>query len=71
MTGFTLTDDQQKQARQWVDSHTCSIDYSGAIGGKTTYSFTSTSIGVVEKVSCACGEELDLTDYDMWQENYE
>lgn len=38
----------------------------GAIGGTTTYSFTPTSLGVVVKVRCACGVEIDLTDYKNW-----
>lgn len=39
--------------------------YSGAIGGSITYSFTSTSLGEIVKVT-SFGEELDVTDYDMW-----
>lgn len=38
----------------------------GRLGGAYTYSFTPTSIGLVFKVVCSCGEKLDLTDYDSW-----
>jgi len=38
----------------------------GAIGGRITYSFTQTSLGVITKVICACGEEIDLADYKSW-----
>lgn len=39
--------------------------WEGASGGGLTYSFTPTSVGVVERVKY--GEyELDLTEYDLW-----
>lgn len=38
----------------------------GAIGGQYTYSFTNTTIGTVAKVRCACGAEIDLSDYENW-----
>ena len=38
----------------------------GAIGGRLTYSFTPTSLGLITVVSCACGEEANLTDYSNW-----
>ncbi len=38
----------------------------GAIGGTLTYCFTPTSIGCCVRVKCACGEEIDLTDYRGW-----
>jgi hypothetical protein len=41
--------------------------YTGAIGGRFTYSFTPTSLGVVVKVRDAItGLEEDLTNYDHW-----
>lgn len=40
--------------------------YYGAIGGALTYSFTPTTLGVVIKVKCACGKEIDVTDYEGW-----
>ena len=38
----------------------------GAIGGRITVSFTATGIGVITKLSCACGWENDVTPYDDW-----
>lgn len=38
----------------------------GAIGGVRTFRFTPTSIGTTIVVSCACGAEVDLTDYGSW-----
>lgn len=41
--------------------------YSGTIGGSLTYSFSPTSIGDVVVVKDShTGEEIDLTEYDMW-----
>lgn len=36
----------------------------GAIGGAYTWEFTPTSLGTVTVVRCACGEGIDVTDYD-------
>jgi len=63
---FKLDDDQITKVLDWELSHECPIKYQGAIGGKTTFTFTPNSIGMSEKVVCACGEELDITDYDLW-----
>ena len=38
----------------------------GAIGGRLTFCFTVTSIGVVAVVRCACGAEADVTDFSAW-----
>jgi hypothetical protein len=63
---FKLTEDQQEEAKKWINGHGCPIDYEGAIGGKITYNFTPTGIGVIERVTCSCGSVLDLTEYDKW-----
>lgn len=42
------------------------ISKSGDIGGRLTFSFTPTSLGVVTVVKCACGAEVNLTDYESW-----
>jgi hypothetical protein len=46
---FKLTEDQQEETKEWMTGHDCPIGYEGAIGGKITYNFTPTGIGVVEK----------------------
>lgn len=40
--------------------------YSGAIGGAYTIEFTGTSLGQCVHCRCACGEEIDVSDYDNW-----
>lgn len=50
----------------WAYNHDCAITYEGAIGGKITYTFTPTGLGLIEKGVCACGKEIDVTDYQDW-----
>lgn len=50
----------------WQEEHMHPGEKKGAIGGAWTYSYTPTGLGTVVKVSCACGGEIDLTDYDSW-----
>jgi hypothetical protein len=38
----------------------------GAIGGAYTWCFTPTGIGVACTVKCACGDKIDITNYDLW-----
>lgn len=40
--------------------------YAGAIGGAYTWCFTGTSIGEVVRVECACGDSIDVSDYNLW-----
>lgn len=40
--------------------------YGGAIGGIVTYIIAPTSIGTVYKVSCVCGHQVNITDFDCW-----
>lgn len=68
---FTVNKRQQKQIRTWV--HPCPFTPTednpypgGAIGGVLTYTFTNTSLGQVLKVLCACGQSLDVSDYQEW-----
>ena len=61
---FTLDALQNETIQNWMRDHDCPITNVGAIGGRFTFSFTPTSIGTVEKVQCACGEEIDVTDYN-------
>jgi hypothetical protein len=61
---FEITDEQTKKVEQWDQ---CKGKPSGAIGGRLSYIFTPTSLGVAVTVSCAiCQQELDLTDYGRW-----
>lgn len=50
----------------YYDDGTQPASPSGAIGGRLTYSFTPTGIGVAVTIHCACGKEANVTDYDSW-----
>ncbi len=74
---FYLDTTQQAKLELWRQNHFHECKYYrnengfeeiyvGAIGGHETFCFTPTGIGLVIKVQCACGEEVDLTDYEYW-----
>jgi len=69
MTFYNFSTNDTEKILNWSAEHLPECKYkdnTGAIGGVLTFSFTPTSIGTVVKVICACGEELDLTEYDLW-----
>lgn len=64
---FKLTEEQQKLLTKWEEEIYSDKKYAGAIGGRITYSFTPTSLGVVIKArDFFTKKEIDLTDYDSW-----
>ena len=63
---FQLDKNQIKKLEKEYTEHKCTVNNTGAIGGKITFSFTPTDLGTVVKVKCACGFEVDLTDYEDW-----
>lgn len=66
---FEPDDGEKLVISKWQQEHNQSCIYrnnSGAIGGATTFSFTPTSVGMVIKIKCACGQEYDATDYKSW-----
>ena len=67
---FGLTKDQVTKYHLWGRYHQCKLKdnsvfpgdrYAGAIGGADTFAFIPTGLGVIAKVKCLCGAELDLT----------
>lgn len=55
----------------WIKEHDkeCPLLLSGdvgAIGGRITYTFTPTSLGMACGVQCACGAEHACTDVSDW-----
>jgi hypothetical protein len=62
-TSFELSAEQERIANEWIDKR--NREAHGPIGGRWSYRFCPTSIGVcVSLVDNASGDELDLTDYD-------
>jgi hypothetical protein len=66
MIQYKLDKEQIRKISEWEYNHNCVIKNLGAIGGKLTFSFTPTNLGIVTKVKCCCGKEIDLTDYEDW-----
>lgn len=64
--GFNITEEEEEAIREWKkkhikEKHPNAINnpaYFGAIGGEYTYEFKPTSIGVVGKIKCCCGDEF-------------
>jgi len=63
---FKLTDEQFILAHEFRINHECPISNSSTIGGRISYEFTPTGLGIIEVVKCTCGSKLDLTDYNTW-----
>lgn len=68
MYKFSLDTKQIEQMSAWVMDLPLPADtYTGASGGRFTFSFTPTNLGLVTTVTDELtGTKLDLTDYDMW-----
>jgi len=69
MNEFKLDREQIVKIAAWLSEHDKTCPYTinqGAIGGRLTYSFTHTGLGNAVTVNCACGESIDVTDYDSW-----
>ena len=65
---FSLNNSQKEKLREWMESRNLG-QYEGASGGRFTFSFTPTSLGVVTEVFDNLNKEnnkLDLTDYNEW-----
>lgn len=76
---FVLADKELENYKAWLASHECDFwdrnkpklnehgfPRGGAIGGVFSYQFTSTGLGDVVIVKCACGHEENVTDFDSW-----
>ena len=63
---FELDPEEIKKLNNWLKTKDLK-KYSGTIGGRFTYCFTPTSLGIVVKVKDGIDEdEIDLTDYLSW-----
>lgn len=65
---FEFDADQRKRIDAFIAEHEAIHGRgSAAIGGRYTYSFTPTSLGMVQRVRCAsCNKDLDVSDYESW-----
>lgn len=65
---FELNETEKQEARKFQQEHakTCSMEYFGAINGRWSYKFSMTSLGCTVILSCACGEQENITDFSDW-----
>ena len=64
---FTLTDEQEEKLADWIKDLKDLGSFQGAIGGRLTYEFTPTSLGMIVKVKDSMyHNEIDLSDYQDW-----
>ncbi len=68
---FSLTEKENEDLQKWLKKHDKKCRFAnpmmqGAIGGKLTYMFTPTSLGVITKVRCSCGNEKCISDFTDW-----
>ena len=65
---FELNENEIKKFHKWKIKHNknCSIKNAGAIGGKFTFSFTPTGLGCITKITCGCGKEIVVTNFNEW-----
>jgi hypothetical protein len=70
---FDLIGDELQKYQSWNAEHNKTCPYYddgsspapkiGAIGGRITF---PTGVGTIVVVRCACGEEINVTDFDNW-----
>ena len=65
---FEIPDEEAEKSEEWKIEHkkVCKVTNVGAIGGRFTWSFTATSLGCIIVLKCACGEKINLTDFESW-----
>tara|TARA_Y100000310_G_C20262909_1_gene614460 strand:+ start:342 stop:620 length:279 start_codon:yes stop_codon:yes gene_type:complete len=67
---FELSEKEAETANAWMEKHREEHKVGpfgcGAIGGRWSYKFTPTGLGIIKVIQCFCGEEECLTDFDDW-----
>lgn len=68
ITEFKLSENEIKDSEAFEEKHLeCARKHPTTIGWHITYCFTPSSIGTVVMIRCnLCGEEKNITDYDLW-----
>ncbi len=67
---FDITTQDEVEIETWLNEHdkTCQFkerSSQGAAGGRLSYRFTPTGIGLMKKVTCACGGEVRVGLKDL------
>jgi hypothetical protein len=62
---FELSQEDLDKIKSWIK--TLPKGYYGCIGGRFTYSFTPTTLGLITVVSDGMtGEEININDFEDW-----
>lgn len=70
--GFPISAEEEKRIKEWQDKHDAEVHglktlkervrAGGCIGGRYSYEFVSTSIGVIGIMKCNCGAKFTFQD---------
>lgn len=67
LRGFPISEEEKKSIEEWKMKHLKKMHWDkknntsqsvGAIGGRFTYRFIPTGIGVIGEIECTCGEKF-------------
>lgn len=67
MKNFTITDEEWKKVTNWKEKHLEEnhqnlLKAGGAIGGRFSYEFTPTAVGIIGVCNCCCGESFIFSE---------
>ena len=64
--GFPMSEDECLAVDDWMEKHNKKHkgEHPTAIGGRYTFKFIPTTIGIVGEVSCICGEEFTFRELE-------
>lgn len=70
--GFPISKEEEEKIKEWQDKHDAEkhglktmeqrLRAGGCCGGRYTYKFIPTSIGVIGEIICSCGEKFTFQD---------
>lgn len=70
MRTFDLNETENKHALDWMEAHkngSCCPKQESATGGRYSFIFTPTGLGIIAEVRCnVCGECKALNDSSQW-----
>ena len=65
MAGFSISEEEMTKITSWKVQHEQAHPMCRtAVGGRYTYSFTPTSIGVIGKIECLCGDSFTFRELE-------
>lgn len=63
---FVVSKEEQRAIALWAREHDCDARGIGAAGGRITYCFTPTGLGICTAAKCVCGDSIDVTACEGW-----